>query len=82
MGRSPDHSLEFLLAFNGRIHHLEKGFGPSVFAIEFCLSSVVASPVRRELSRSDDLANTRKPFVVISGLPGSGKTTLGHGGAH
>lgn len=27
MSRSaPDHGLEFLLAFNGRIHHLEKGY--------------------------------------------------------
>lgn len=25
-GRAPDHGLEFLLAFNGRIHHLEKGY--------------------------------------------------------
>jgi hypothetical protein len=24
--RAPDHGLEFLLAFNGRIHHLEKGY--------------------------------------------------------
>jgi hypothetical protein len=24
--RSTDHGLEFLLAFNGRIHHLEKGY--------------------------------------------------------
>jgi hypothetical protein len=24
--RSPDHGLEFLLAFDGRIHHLEKGY--------------------------------------------------------
>lgn len=25
-GRAEDHGLEFLLAFNGRIHHLEKGY--------------------------------------------------------
>jgi hypothetical protein len=25
-GRAPDHGLEFLLAFDGRIHHLEKGY--------------------------------------------------------
>ena len=25
-GREADHGLEFLLAFNGRIHHLEKGY--------------------------------------------------------
>jgi len=25
--RAPDHGLEFLLAFDGRIHHLEKGTG-------------------------------------------------------
>jgi hypothetical protein len=24
--RSPDHTLEFLLAFDGRIHHLEQGY--------------------------------------------------------
>jgi hypothetical protein len=24
--RPPDHGLEFLLAFNGRIHHLDKGY--------------------------------------------------------
>jgi hypothetical protein len=24
--RAPDHGLEFLLAFNGRVHHLEKGY--------------------------------------------------------
>src|SRR5947199_8936862 len=26
-GRAADHGLEFLLAFNGRIHHLEKATG-------------------------------------------------------
>ena len=25
-GNAPDYGLEFLLAFNGRIHHLEKGY--------------------------------------------------------
>lgn len=25
-GRAPDHGREFLLAFDGRIHHLEKGY--------------------------------------------------------
>jgi Family of unknown function (DUF6516) len=25
-GRDPDHGLEFLLAFDGRIHHLEAGY--------------------------------------------------------
>jgi hypothetical protein len=24
--RSPDHTLEFLLAFDGRVHHLEEGY--------------------------------------------------------
>ena len=26
MNRAPDHTLEFLLAFDGRVHHLEKGY--------------------------------------------------------
>ncbi len=26
MNREPDHTLEFLLAFDGRVHHLEKGY--------------------------------------------------------
>ena len=26
IGNSPDHTLEFLLAFDGRIHHLEEGY--------------------------------------------------------
>lgn len=39
--RAPDHGLEFLLAFNGRIHHLEKGYW-----LKFEIARVEASPER------------------------------------
>lgn len=40
-GRAADHGLEFLLAFDGRIHHLEKGYW-----IKFEITRVAASPER------------------------------------
>jgi hypothetical protein len=39
--RTPDHGLEFLLAFNGRIHHLEKGYW-----LKFEITRVAASADR------------------------------------
>lgn len=39
--RAPDHGLEFLLAFNGRIHHLEKGYW-----LKFEIARVDATPER------------------------------------
>lgn len=42
MSRStPDHGLEFLLAFNGRIHHLEQGYW-----IKFDITRVAATVER------------------------------------
>lgn len=38
---APDHGLEFLLAFNGRIHHLEKGYW-----LKFEIARVEATPER------------------------------------
>ena len=40
-GRVEDHGLEFLLAFNGRIHHLEKGYW-----LKFEIMHVEATPER------------------------------------
>ena len=40
-GRAKDHGLEFLLAFNGRIHHLEKGY-----SLKFEIMLVAATPER------------------------------------
>lgn len=40
-GRAPDYGLEFLLAFNGRIHHLEKGYW-----LKFEIARVEATPER------------------------------------
>jgi hypothetical protein len=39
--RAPDHGLEFLLAFNGRIHHLEKGYW-----LKFEITRVQPTPLR------------------------------------
>lgn len=39
--RTPDHGLDFLLAFNGRIHHLEKGYW-----LKFEIARVAARPDR------------------------------------
>jgi hypothetical protein len=39
--RAPDHGLEFLLAFNGRIHHLEKGYW-----LKFEIARVAVTPER------------------------------------
>jgi Family of unknown function (DUF6516) len=39
--RAPDHTLEFLLAFNGRIHHLEQGYW-----IKFEIKKVGATKAR------------------------------------
>jgi hypothetical protein len=39
--RQPDHTLEFLLAFDGRIHHLEEGYW-----IKFEIRKVEASEAR------------------------------------
>lgn len=39
--RAPDHGLEFLLAFNGRTHHLEKGYW-----LKFEIARVEATPER------------------------------------
>ncbi|MBI2222658.1 MAG: hypothetical protein HYU53_15800 [Acidobacteria bacterium] len=41
MNRRPDHGLEFLLGFNGRIHHLEKGYW-----LKFEIARVEATPER------------------------------------
>lgn len=40
-GRAEDYGLEFLLAFNGRIHHLEKGYW-----LKFEITRVEATPER------------------------------------
>lgn len=40
-GRAPDHGLEFLLAFDGRIHHLDKGYW-----IKFDITRRKATPER------------------------------------
>jgi hypothetical protein len=42
MNRRPDYGLEFLLAFNGRIHHLEKGYW-----LKFDIARVEATLERR-----------------------------------
>lgn len=39
--RAPDYGLEFLLGFNGRIHHLEKGYW-----LKFEIARVKTSPER------------------------------------
>ena len=39
--RAVDHGLEFLLAFNGRVHHLEKGYW-----LKFDITRVEPSPER------------------------------------
>jgi hypothetical protein len=39
--RAADHGLEFLLAFNGRIHHLDKGYW-----IKFAITRSQVSPKR------------------------------------
>src|SRR5437667_10155823 len=39
--RAEDHGLEFLLAFNGRIHHLEKGY-----SLKFEITRVEVTPER------------------------------------
>lgn len=39
--RVPDHGLEFLLAFSGRIHHLEKGYW-----LKFEITRVETTPER------------------------------------
>ena len=39
--RAPDHGLQFLLAFNGRIHHLEKGYW-----LKFEITCGAATPER------------------------------------
>jgi hypothetical protein len=40
--RPPDHTLEFLLAFDGRIHHLEAGY-----RIKFEIRTVEATKLRQ-----------------------------------
>jgi len=40
-GRAPNHGLAFLLAFNGRIHHLEKGYW-----LKFEITRVETTPER------------------------------------
>ena len=40
-GQQPDHTLEFLLAFDGLIHHLEEGY-----RLKFEIKRVVATKVR------------------------------------
>lgn len=40
-GRAVDYGLEFLLAFNGRIHHLERGYW-----LKFEITLVGATPER------------------------------------
>jgi hypothetical protein len=39
--RAPDHGLEFLLAFDGRIHHLERGYW-----LKFEIARVKTTPTR------------------------------------
>ena len=39
--RRPDHGLEFLLAFDGRIHHLEKGYW-----LKFEIARIETTPER------------------------------------